>query len=200
MPPGPPTPGAGSDQCEKNCFGPLIKRGPAKNHYTKPKMHSDLGLVWKCSICIRQMTILPSKTKSWATLSAPGPPSGLSGPGNLYRLPHRLVGTACEIRMKQWNRYESELVLIQEHLPRNSMSIRYVRIMTHNFPFTPATRPACDDNHLGTATISLTKKSYFQEKKTRSCVKTCFVHRYKKNCDIFVNMSIIRTYLGNYVQ
>jgi len=64
------------------------------------------------------------------------------------------------------------------------------------FTFTPATRTARDDNHLGTATISLAKNSYFQEKKTRSCVKKCFVKRHKKElrhiCEHVNNKGILR--------
>jgi len=92
-----------------------------------------------------------------------------------------------------------DIMLVSYSSTRNSV---YQICTNHDTQLSlyPATRPASDDNHLGTATTSLIKKSYFQEKKTRSCVKTCFVQRHKKNYGIFVNMLIIRIYLGNDVK
>jgi hypothetical protein len=82
---GPPKAGSGPD---KNCFsGPTSKGGPAKNLYTKSeRLIIGFRVTWawseRVNLYNRQIMILPRHTKTYATYSGPGPPSGPPGPGN----------------------------------------------------------------------------------------------------------------------
>jgi len=66
---------------EKNYFGPPSKGSPAKNLYTKSERQTlscKVTWVWSESVNLysRQVMILARKTKTYATQSVPGPPSG----------------------------------------------------------------------------------------------------------------------------
>ena len=88
---------------KKKVFGllpsPPNKRGQVKYLNSKPEILTvSCRLTWDWSERVnfysRQIMVLPRNTKTFATHSGPGPPSGPPSPGNLYRLPHPSVSPA----------------------------------------------------------------------------------------------------------
>jgi hypothetical protein len=98
----------------KKFFGspPPNEGGPVKNLYTKSERVTvqmrggynvkltvscrvTLALFERANLYNRQIMILPRETKTYATKSGPGPPSGRPGSGKFYRLspPPPFVGT-----------------------------------------------------------------------------------------------------------
>jgi hypothetical protein len=76
----------------KNVFGHPSNCGPAERLYTKSEtLTLSCRVTWaeteRVHLYSRQLLILPRKTKTYATYSDPGPPSGPPGPGNFHRLP-----------------------------------------------------------------------------------------------------------------
>ena len=73
--------------------------GPAKNLYTKSeRLTVSCRVTWALSGWVHlwngYIMIQPIQTKTYATQSGPGPPSGQPGSCNLYRFPPCLIGTS----------------------------------------------------------------------------------------------------------
>jgi hypothetical protein len=83
--------------------------GPRWQKLFGPKIFTVSGKDWLLSCRVtwtwserfnwynRQIKIISRNTKTRIQQSSLVPPSGPPGPGNLYRLPPRLVGTACTL-------------------------------------------------------------------------------------------------------